>query len=260
MKITLTNQNGSEDLDFLGIKVFNHPKPLAFAKTLWKNLSGDKHIDDSSSRAFSDSQLVFINDLTKISDFLKLTGKNNHLVKMLLDKIVAEKIVDEQKILALTDAINNDLGFQAIEEAIDWSKMISNLFAIPEETYLDRNTFLKMLEHSIWQEKCTFIFCDLDWLSVSDLKPYLNLHNFIFINHDFRNNVRLVSELEAVVFLDETNRVMLELIDLEVFVNFLSVKTSEYCSLDDLTSYLKKEVNLKNRKIFYAIETLFEQK
>lgn len=34
MKITLTNQNGSEDLDFLGIKVFNHPKPLAFAKTL----------------------------------------------------------------------------------------------------------------------------------------------------------------------------------------------------------------------------------
>lgn len=243
LKLEYLNQK--YEVIFDGIKIIQIKDTNLFAKNLYCEALESKLVESNIFK----NNVILISDFTKISDLITF-NKSNIIYKQLIDWFNEKNIIDQNKIIDIVNEINNKYNFEILSDRSDIVKIISNLFELTTDIYLNKEIFISFLKNNIFDERQTFIFSNVNWLKIDDIKEFINNYNFIFINNDFRMNLNNFNQIESVVILGST---CIELADKEKVISYLESKINTPFKENQLNEYVNNKDSELSCKIHYHL-------
>lgn len=247
--LNLYYENNQYDLEFNDIKVFQTSNPYKFSRKIF---------DDAQQSLFSNcsifkNKIILLSDFTKISDLFSF-NKNFSIFKKAMELLNSKNILDEEKIDQIVTEINNEYGFEILENKIDINKIVNYLFSLNSDIYLTKEIYLSFLKNDVFDESYTFIICDIEWLKIFDIIEYINNHKFIFITNDFRKNINIVKHLESVVIVNKNS--VFEILDTDKLLSYIENKLNYSLTIENVISYIEDidiDLVIKINQIFKKI-------
>ncbi|WPL40077.1 hypothetical protein [Malacoplasma iowae] len=178
-------------------------------------------------------------------------NKSSQIFKEIINYIETNKILGNDKIHNIKEYINSKIGFDVIEEKNEMQKIISNLFEINDLININKNIFISLIKNNLFDERMTFVFCDIDWLNINDISEYINSHNFIFVTNDLRKNIVNITQIESCVI---CNDFLVEIYDYNKLISYLELKMNTLINNKVIENYLKNEESVSNFYINYLIK------
>ncbi|MBO6023145.1 hypothetical protein J6P51_04260 [bacterium] len=144
------------EFEYEGIKVFYTLNTSIFMKDIFIGIQDD-HIKTSFNTY---SKFIYINPLTKLESLLSFS-KTNNLYKKIITYLLDNNLINSEKLKEIINDINESIGTNYIQENNDLSKLISALFALNTEEYINEECFYKYLEFNKSDTKQLVIIHDL---------------------------------------------------------------------------------------------------
>lgn len=226
-------KNTNYEISFEGIKVFQTDNPNKFTVDFLNQAKESKFVNVNIYK----NNTIVISDFTKIDDLISL-NKSSCVFKEIINYFENFNILSNEKILNIKNYINRKMGFEIIEEKNELQKIVTNLFEVNDLIEINKNVFLSMIKNNIFEERTTFLLCDVNWLSVSDVSEFINDHNFIFISNDLRKNITNISQIESCVICNDK---LLEIYDYNKLISYIELKMNTSINHEIIESYLKNE-------------------
>ena len=221
------------EISFEGIKVFQTDNPNKFTIDFLKQVKESKFVNVN---IFKNNTIV-ISDFTRIEDLISLS-KSSYIFKEIINYFENFNILNNEKILDIKNHINNKIGFEVIEEKNELQKIVANIFEVNDLIQINKNVFLSMMKNNIFEERTTFLFCDIDWICINDISEFINDHNFIFITNDLRKNINNITQIESCVICNDK---LLEIYDYNKLISYIELKMNTSINNEIIESYLKNE-------------------
>ena len=181
------------EFEYEGIKVFYTLNTSLFLKNVLQSVQ-ENHIKTSFN---SYSKFIYINPLTKLEDLLSF-NKTNSLYKKLITYSLDNNLINNEKVKEIINEINKFIGVDFILENNDLTKLISALFSLNSEEYIDEESFYKFLDFNKSDTKQLIIIQDLRFIKISKLKEFLNYYDFIIVTNTF-SCIENISNLETLI-------------------------------------------------------------
>ncbi|MBO7043468.1 hypothetical protein J6W34_02855 [bacterium] len=191
LDICINNQQF--EFEYEGIKVFYVLNTSVFIKDVFIGIQ-DTHIKTSFNTY---SKFIYINPLTKLESLLSFS-KTNNLYKKLITYLLDNNLINNEKLRDIINKINESIGANYIQENNDLTKLISALFELNNEEYIDEKCFYKFLDFNKCDAKQLIIIQDLTFIKISRLKDFLNYYDFIIVTNVF-SCIENISNLETLI-------------------------------------------------------------
>lgn len=235
------------EFEYEGIKVFYTLNTSIFMKDIFIGIQDD-HIKTSFNTY---SKFIYINPLTKLESLLSFS-KTNNLYKKIITYLLDNNLINSEKLKEIINDINESIGTNYIQENNDLSKLISALFALNTEEYINEECFYKYLEFNKSDTKQLVIIHDLWSIKISKLKEFLNYYDFIVISNSF-SFIENISNLETLVIWNNTNN-YLEVLDTDKLLSYLEEKINIPITKEIFNNFINNEQNMKlNAEISYFL-------
>lgn len=250
--LTIKYNNNWYDFDFNGIKVIETKYTTNFIKKIFhENNNTDKVIIDGKN--YNWKNIIYINELTKINDFLSLS-KNGYLYKKIIDKIEDNSLINQDLINAIIAEINKEMEIEdLLFPTYDLNKIIASTFELGDLGFINDESFFQILNKIDYDEKKLIIFDNCNFINYGNVKKLLNNFNILIICNDIRGIIRNYNELEICCFI---NNSVFEVINIEKLVSYLELKLSEPISEQDLNNYLLFDDSKKSSVINFCLKNL----
>lgn len=250
--IQINYQKNWYELEFNGIKVIETNYTTNFIKSIISNNDEEaKLIIDNKNIKWKN--IIYINELTTINDFLSL-NKSNYLYKKIIETIEDNSLINQELINNIINKINDELGLDnLLLPQYDLAKIISACFEMTNLGYLEEKTFLKLLNKLNYDEKKLIIFDNVKFASYNNCKKLLNNFDILIICSDVREVINNFKELELCVYVNKT---IFEIISIEKIISFLEFKTSLLIEEKDLNNYLSKKNDQKSSIINFYLRNI----
>lgn len=246
-------KNINIDFSFNGLKILNFTYPNLLAKEILTNNS----TFSESERNIKKTNIVYINEFSKLIDFLSL-NKSSFLLKKVVDLIQDNNLINNQLLIDLIHKLNDWIGLDYVEiNEGDQIKIINLLLEVSKEIYLDEKSFKFLLENDFWTEKTLFIFDNVSWINLDYLLQHLNLHYFLILAVDFRNYINYFNELELVCLVNEKYE-SIDLLDHEKLIDYLELKMNMPITNDVMNDFLNKKQSKVSWDIFFHILNILD--
>lgn len=233
---------------FNGIKVLNNSFTSLLAKNLLKNET-NFYIEE---RHIKKSNIIYINEFTKLSDFLTL-NRSSILIKKILNVLEDKKLVNNELLVNVVNEINKWIGIEYLSlNDGDEIKIINFLLEITKDIDLNQELFTFLIENDFWNEKMLFIFDNVSWLKTNKLLNYLNIHNFLIISNDFRNYIHSINELELVCIINNKYEYF-DILDTEKLLDFLELKLNTKINKQNINDMLENKNDKLSNDLFFNI-------
>ena len=235
------------EFEYEGIKVFYTLNTTHFIKQILQNLS-ENHIKTSFNTY---SKFIYINPLTKLEDLLSF-NKTNSLYRKLITYSLDNNLINNEKVKEIINEINKLIGVDFILENNDLTKLISALFALNSEEYIDEESFYKFLDFNKSDTKQLIIIQDLTFIKISKIKEFLNYYDFIIVTNIF-SCIENISNLETLIIWNNINN-YLEVIDTDKLLSYLEEKINVPITKEIFNNFINNQENLKlNAEIYYFL-------
>ena len=235
------------EFEYEGIKVFYTLNTTNFVKEVLQDLE-QNHIKTSFN---SYSKVVYINPLTKLENLLTL-NKSNNLYKKIIEYNLNNNLVNSEKVREIINLINEQIGVNFVLENNDLAKLITSLFLLNDEEYIDENSFYKFLDFNKSDTKKLIILHDLRFIKISKLKQFLNFYDFIIITNSF-SCIENISNLETLVIWNNLSN-YLEIMDTHKLLSYLEEKINIPITKEIINNFINLKGNMKlNAEISYFL-------
>lgn len=237
------------EINFDGIKVFHTSNPTKFYRDII--LQGKINIDN---RNIKSDDVIYINELTKVSDFINL-NKKSFLMKEIIDLLESHPIINQENINQISKLINNKYQDNLIDiTSGDINKIISTFLEFVNDDYLSINTFKIALEQEFTNSKL-FILDNVSWINLKILYPYLNEHKFIILTNDFRDYIKDCNEFELLVLVKE-NYDYTEIHDNERLWMYLEKEINENLDHSKIDTLLSNKNDINSLKMMSILQKI----
>ena len=238
------------ELDYEGIKIIETPYTTNWIKKVFLDENSKVTIDGRHINF--KNNVLYINEFSKISDFLQL-NKNNFIYKLILDKIGENSLVNQDLVNEIINEINTELNNNnLLDIQYDLSKIISGIFDINNDDYID-DKFIDILNLLGFDEKKLIIFDNCKFINYKKCQQLLNNYNILIVCNDIRWVINYYKELEICCFM---NKKVFEIIHLEKLISYLEMKLSEPISEETLNDYLSFGDTKLNSLINFHLKSL----
>lgn len=235
------------EFEYEGIKVFYTLNTSTFVKDIFIGIQDD-HIKTSFNTY---SKFIYINPLTKLESLLSFS-KTNNLYKKIITYLLDNNLINSEKLKDIINEINESIGTNYIQENNDLSKLISALFALNSEEYINEECFYKYLEFNKSDTKQLVIIHDVWSIKISKLKEFLNYYDFIVVSNSF-SFIENISNLETLVIWNNTNN-YLEVLDTDKLLSYLEEKINVPITKETFNNFINNKQNMKlNAEISYFL-------
>lgn len=233
---------------YQGIKILNFKYPSLLSKSI---LNFDTEIS-IENRIIKKTEIVYINEFSKLSDFLSL-NKNSILVKKIIDLLAQKELINNEIITKILDQINEWIGINYLDlNDGDELKIINLIFEVAKDIYLNQDIFLFLLKNNVWTQKMFFVLDNVSWLKINELYQYLNEHNFLIICNDFRNYITNYKEIELVCIINDKYE-NVDLVDSTKLINYLELKLNSPIDYKNLNSIMTDTSSKLSSDLFFYI-------
>ncbi|MGL4616681.1 MAG: hypothetical protein ACRCUM_00420 [Mycoplasmoidaceae bacterium] len=238
------------EFEFNGIKIIQTNNPTLLIKNLFSNNS----IIEINDKKISINEIIYINELTKFNDLVKLT-KNSNIFKLIFDEIDEYPIINYENINKIKEKINNNY-FELLENNEgDLSKLILTFFSLLDLGYLNKDSFIFFIKHFFNDKKYTFILDNINWIKNTDIFPFINNHNFIIVTNDFRNYLNNINDFELLYISDEKFN-GIDIFEKNSLINYLEKELNIFFDNSLFNEFIKNKTDIEIEKIFFKIKTL----
>ncbi len=246
--LTIKKENIEYDMEFNNIKIINTSNPTKF----YRDQIVDAEIFIDAHKVKSD-EIVYINELTRLNEFIGLS-KKSFLLQLILDKIGDAQLIDREFVQNIIEYVNAELGLPILDACDgDIQKLINYVMEITDDYYLDERTFNLIVEKQ-FTEKKLFIIDNVSWFKLSNVYKYLNEHSFIILCNDFRNYINSMRELEIIAIWN--NSQLSDLLDYEKVIAYLEKNVSEPVNNERFSEFLNKKDSLWSIRLYSLIMAL----
>lgn len=202
------------EFEFNGIKIIDINNTTKFYKDII--LDSSIYIDNKSIKK---ENIIYINELTKFSDYISLT-KKSFVVKKIIDCIETYPIINTENIYQIKNKINNEIGYELLDITDgDITKIITLIIEIINDSYVDWEKF-KIILLYVFEESKLIILDNISYIEIKNILTFINEHKFLILTNDYRNFISNKNELELVVFFDDNYKYK-EILDYEILISFM---------------------------------------
>lgn len=246
-------QSNWYEIEYCGIKIIE----TAFTTKLIKSML-DEHNDNSKlildNKKIKWKNVIYINEMTKINDFLSLS-KNNHLYKQIIDLIADQSLVNDALIKKIITTINQNWNLgELISEQYDLNKIVLACFELNDLGYISDEHFFDLLNQIQYDEKKLIIFDNVSYINYQKCKKLLNNFNVLVITTDIRNVISNHSELELCCLLGDNK--CFDIIDSDKLISYLELKLATQIKPEEINNYLFKKTDFKSQQINFYLKNL----
>lgn len=247
--LSIKYNNNLYELDFEGIKIFETNYTTNVIKNIF-SIEDGLMID---GKKYTLKNIIYINEMTKIDEFLSL-GKNNYLYKKILEKLDDRKLINDIVINEIIDQLNNELEINnLLSTQYDINRIINGVFELNDLGFISDENFLNILNKIDYEEKKLIIFDNCKYINYERIKKLLNNFNVMIFCSDIRNVISNYKEFEICCYLNEN---LFEIISIERLISFLEFKISEPISEKDLNLFLNFDSSKKSNSINFYLKNL----
>lgn len=201
------------------------------------------------------NNIVYINEFSKLSDFLNL-NKSSFLLKKIIDLINNQPLINYNLLQKVIDDINNWLNVTYLDlNEGDETKIINFLLEISKDITLNQELLLFLLKNDCFSSKMCFIFDNVSWLNKQELYPYLNQHYFLIVTSDFRNYFHTAKDFELVCILHEDLKYF-DVVDSTKLLNYLELKLNIPVSIQTINESLRDKTSWFSMQVFYYLNLI----
>ncbi|WP_033160003.1 hypothetical protein [Mycoplasmoides alvi] len=246
-------QNNWHNLDFNGIKILETTFPTHFIKSILTDDNENHHLV-VDSKVIKWKNVIYVNELSKYSDFLSLS-KSNVLYKKIVEIIGDKTLIDNNLVNFVINKINKD--FQINDLLIpqyDVYKLINSSMEINDISNIDSKTFFDFFLKLEFDEKKLIIFDNVKNATYKNCQKLLNNFNVLIITTDIREVINHFNELEICAYVKEND--FFEIIDIDKLISYLEMKTSLPIDQKDLNNFLSKHNDEKSHKINFFLKNI----
>lgn len=186
------------ELEFKGIKILDVNNTTKFYKEVL--LGAELTIDNKS---ISNDDIIFINELSKVTDFLDLT-KKSQLFSDICDLLEQFPIINTNSVNSIFSKLNAEYDDLIEMNDGDIFKIVNSIFDLKDE-YLNLK-LLELLVNKCYKSRKTIILDNVSWFTVEFALKYINMHNFILITNDFFSYLTLFKDIEMVSFINREHK------------------------------------------------------
>lgn len=240
------------DIEFQGIKIIETNYTTNFIKSIISNNEDEsKMILDGKKIKWKN--VIYINEMTTINDFLSL-NKSNFLYKKIIETIEDNSLINQELVDQIIEKVNLDLGLEnLLLSQYDISKIISACFEMENLGYLDEKTIFNLLNKLNFDEKKLIVFDNVKFATYENCKKLLNNFNVLIICSDLRFVINNFKELELCCLI---NNFVFEIINIEKIISYLELKTSLSIAEKDLHNYLNNKNDQKSSLINFYLKNI----
>ena len=248
--LRILKNNREYEIEFNGIKIFN----CSNTTNVYKNIFVDSHItiDD---KEFNKDNIIYINELTKLDDFINLSKKS--FVLNLIFKLLEENnIIQRENINKIVEKINDELEIELLSESEgDISKIIQQLFEINEIGYLNIELLDLLFEKCFSNKKYLFVLDNVSWIKIDKLLKYINNHNFIILTNDFRDLIYQKNHLEIITLIKKEYNYQ-DLINWELIINMIEKELSIIIDDDIFKKFILEKDSLLSLRMLSIVKNI----
>lgn len=241
--------NNYYELDFNGIKIIETHFTTNFIKQIFGDQENKCNID---GKVYSFKNIIYINELTKINDYLSLS-RNGYIYKKIIDKLNDSLLINQELINKIIDEINQEFENDILLPTLDMNRLINSIFDLNDLGFISDQSFFYILNKIEFGEKKLIVFDNCKFATYNSCKMLLNNFNILIITSDVRNCINNYKELEICCFI---NNKVFEIINLEKLVSYLEYKMSEPITEKDLNSYINFGNSKKDTSINFYLKNL----
>lgn len=195
-----------------------------------------------------------INPFTKVSDIFSF--KNKNIFNAFFSYKFGEKFLDifnESKINDISKEVNEELGFEFLENNLDLEKNTKNLFDFNKEYYVDEKNLLNIISliEKYSNSDISIIIYGFDSIRLDEI--HTNKVKIFKIINFLPNNITF-KELELLLIFK--NNEFIEISDINLLINFLEAGTETVINEEKISNYLKGKEDFESFQIHKFLEKI----
>lgn len=240
------------DIEFNGIKIIETRFTTNFIKSLiTDNEQEVKMLIDNKNIRWKN--VIYINEMTKYSDFLSL-NKSNYLYKKIIDKIADNSLINDKLIELIIGNINKELQINdLLIKQYDLNKIIIACFELNDLGYIKDDDLFTLLNKIEYDEKKLIIFDNVSYATYEKCKKLLNNFNILIVCNDIRGIINNFNLLEICCII---NKNVFDIINVEKLMSYIESKSSLLINETDINNYLEKKDDQKSAIINFYLKSL----
>lgn len=231
--LKIVKNNLDIEVDFNGIKIFDVKNPNLFYKEVF--LESSIYLDEFKIK---DENIIYINNFSKISDFITLS-KKSFLFTKIYELIHENNIINYEAIKNILNIVNETYSYELLDiNDGDNTKLINMFFELCEDKYIDKQ-ILEIILNYVFEDKKLIVFDNIEWIDISFLSKYINQHNFIVLTNNFYKYISFKREFEILTIFKE-NYDYSDIIDVEYLCAYLQSKLNININSDNIIELINK--------------------
>ncbi len=246
--LKIENNNNYWEFEFYGLKIIDCQNTAKFFKEFKKSKI------TINNRTIKNDDIIYINELTKISDLLSF-NKKSFLIENIVDIEQKNNLINKDNLTKIIRMINDKYNYEILEECDgDLLKIIGSLIQLTSEEYLNKE-ILKILLSNNYNSSKLFIIDNISWINIEDISIHLNEHHFIFLTNDFRNYIKKINDLEEVLIVKD-NLEISELYDSQKICAYLEKNINEPINNKQFNIFINEKDSLFSLRLLSLIRKI----